>query len=149
MNDKAPQATNLKEAQTLIDQLWDVVGVQAKTINSLTLQVESLTKQVSSLTAEVKTLKGKLSKNSNNSSKPPSSDGYSKPAPKSLRKKSGKPSGGQRGHKGHALRMVDKPDFIVEHEVTAYIIAVLIYLKYLLLMSSVGKYSICHQLHLK
>jgi len=88
MNDKAPQATNLKEAQTLIDQLWDVVRVQSKTI-------DSLTQQVSSLTAEVNTLKEKPSKNSHNSSKPPSSDGYSKPAPKSLRQKTGKPSGGQ------------------------------------------------------
>ena len=119
MNDKAPQVTNLKDAQMLIDQLWDVVAIQDKTINSLTLQVGTLTKQVSSLTAEVKILKGKLSKNSNNSSKPPSSDGYSKPAPKSLRKKSGKPSGGQHGHKGHTLRMVDNPDFIVENKVTA------------------------------
>ncbi|MFT4900108.1 MAG: transposase, partial [Flavobacteriales bacterium] len=40
-------------------------------------------RQVDSLTVEVKTLKEKLSKNSHNSSKPPSSDGYSKPAPKS------------------------------------------------------------------
>jgi len=118
MNDNAPQVTNLKDAQILIDQLWDIVGVQTKTINSLTQQVDSLTLEVSSLKAEVKTLKGKLSKNSNNSSKPPSSDGYSKPAPKSLRKKSGKSSGGQRGHKGHTLRMVDEPDFTVEYKVT-------------------------------
>ena len=100
MNEKAPQATNLKEAQTLIDQLWDVVRVQSKTIDVLTQQVSSLTMQVDSLTVEVNTLKEKLSKNSHNSSKPPSSDGYSKPAPKSLRQKTGKPSGGQRGHKG-------------------------------------------------
>ena len=112
MNDKAPQATNLKEAQTLIDQLWEIVRVQSKTIDSLTLQVNTLT-------AEVKTLKDKLSKNSNNSSKPPSSDGYAKPAPKSLRQKSGKPSGGQRGHKGHTLRMVATPDIVEKHKITS------------------------------
>jgi transposase len=112
MNDKAPQATNLKEAQTLIDQLWDVVRVQSKTI-------DSLTQQVSSLTAEVNTLKEKLSKNSNNSSKPPSSDGYSKPTPKSLRQKTGKPSGGQRGHKGQTLRMVATPNIIKKHAITS------------------------------
>jgi uncharacterized protein HemX len=91
MNDKPPQVANLKGAQTLINQLWEVVYVQ---IDSLTLQVNSLTKQVGELTAEVKALKGKLAKNSKNSSKPPSNDGYSKPAPKSQRKKSGKSSGG-------------------------------------------------------
>jgi len=112
MKDKAPQITNLKEAQTLIDQLWEVVRVQSKTI-------DSLTQQVNNLTAEVKTLKEKLSKNSKNSSKPPSSDGYSKPAPKSLRKKTGKPSGGQRGHKGQTLRMVDTPDIVETYEITS------------------------------
>ena len=112
MNEKAPQAKNLKEAQTLIDQLWGVVRVQAKTI-------DSLTQQVSNLTTEVNNLKEKSSKNSHNSSKPPSSDGYSKPAPKSLRQKTGKPSGGQRGHKGKTLRMVATPDVVEKHAITS------------------------------
>jgi transposase len=118
MNDKAPQVTNLEDAQKLINQLWGIVHVQTETIDSLTQQISSLKIQVESLTTEVKILKGKLSKNSKNSSKPPSTDGYSKPAPKSLRKKSDKSSGGQSGHKGHTLRMVEIPDFIDEHKVT-------------------------------
>lgn len=55
--------------------------------------------------AKVKKLEGRLkeledqnSKNSRNSSKPPSTDGIDKPSPKSLRKKSGRPIGGQKGH---------------------------------------------------
>ena len=56
-------------------------------------------------------LKEKLNQNSRNSSKPPSTDGYEKPAPKSLRKKSGKKAGGQTGHKGHSI-VLDKPDRI-------------------------------------
>lgn len=60
-------------------------------------------------------LAARLAKNSHNSSKPPSSDGYVKPDPKSLRTKSGLKSGGQNGHPGVTLAPVDKPDFIVVH----------------------------------
>jgi transposase len=34
----------------------------------------------------------------------------------SLREKSGKPTGGQKGHKGHTLKMSEKPDETVVHE---------------------------------
>jgi transposase len=62
---------------------------------------------------EIKNLKEQLAKNSKNSSKPPSSDGPFQ-APKSLRKKSGKSVGGQKGHKGETLRMSETPDRIEE-----------------------------------
>jgi transposase len=98
MNDKPPQVTDLKEAQLLINQLW--------------LMVNSLTEKVHSLEKQIKEQKGKLSKNSKNSSKPPSTDGYNKPDPKNQRKQSDRPSGGQPGHKGSTLNKVDKPDTV-------------------------------------
>jgi transposase len=65
------------------------------------------------LKAENAELKARLSKNSNNSSKPPSSDGLTKmPA---IPKVSTKSSGGQVGHKGKTLKMTAQPDEIVKH----------------------------------
>lgn len=45
------------------------------------------------LAESVQKLEDRLAKNSSNSGKPPSSDGLNKPAPKSLRKRSGTPTG--------------------------------------------------------
>jgi len=67
------------------------------------------------LAERIEELEDQIAKNSNNSGKPPSSDGYEKPAPKSRRKRSGKKSGGQEGHPGHTLEMVAKPDKIEPH----------------------------------
>ena len=73
---------------------------------------------IDKLEFRIKELEARLSKNSQNSSKPPSSDGYNKkPAPKSQRQKSGKKSGGQSGHTGSRLERVETPDFIVTHKV--------------------------------
>ncbi len=60
-------------------------------------------------------LETRQAQNSDNSHKPPSSDGYAKPDPKNLRKKSGLPSGGQTGHPGFTLSKVVNPDTIVVH----------------------------------
>ena len=58
--------------------------------------IESLNQNIETLTEKIAYLEEKLNKNSRNSSKPPSSDGYSKPNPKSLRPKSEKKAGGQK-----------------------------------------------------
>lgn len=72
---------------------------------------------IGDLAARNQALEDQLAKSSRNSSKPPSSDGLNKPAPKSRREKSGKPSGGQQGHEGHRLEPVEKADHIERHPV--------------------------------
>ncbi|HEY2764795.1 MAG TPA: IS66 family transposase [Pseudonocardiaceae bacterium] len=54
--------------------------------------------------------------NSQNSSKPPSSEVFEKPAPKSLRRKTGRRPGGQPGREGRTLQQVSDPDEVLRHE---------------------------------
>jgi transposase/uncharacterized small protein (DUF1192 family) len=87
----------------------------------LSKQVELLQTQcarIAGLEKEIEELKSKLAKNSRNSNKSLSSDGYDKPRPKSQRKKSGRSSGGQLGHKGSTLKQIEHPDHIHDHEVS-------------------------------
>lgn len=80
--------------------------------------IESLRAEIASLKQEVSDLRRQLNKDSSNSSQPPSSDGFKK-KPRvlgSLRESSGKPSGGQTGHKGGTLRLVSDPDEVMVHE---------------------------------
>lgn len=70
---------------------------------------------IEQLERRLKELEDRVSKNSRNSSKPPSSDGLNKPKPQSLREKSGRNPGGQDGHKGKALEMKKDPDKVIVH----------------------------------
>ncbi|AAM30436.1 transposase [Methanosarcina mazei] len=74
--------------------------------------IESLESQVKELTERLVALESRLNQNSRNSSRPPSTDYFvkEKPNPKSLRKPSGKKPGGQEGHPGTTLDMVDHPE---------------------------------------
>src|SRR6266496_3138326 len=85
-------------------------------IESLREQVKTLHGQIDCLQERVKTLEGQQAKDSHNSSLPPSSDRFVR-TPKSLRQKSGKKPGGQKGHRGHHLRQVENPDEVLIHPV--------------------------------
>ena len=91
------------EKNQMIELLWE--------------QCQLLRERIPQLEARIKELESRLSKNSQNSSKPPSSDGLNKPNSKSRRKKSQKKAGGQKGHPGHRLNPVATPDHIVEYSV--------------------------------
>ena len=76
-------------------------------------QVQALTSEVERLRLRIKELEGQASKNSKNSSKPPSSDGLKKTT--SLRVASGRKPGGQAGHRGKTLKPTDTPDRVIVH----------------------------------
>ncbi len=64
----------------------------------------------------IKELERRLNLNSDNSSKPPSSDGFGKKLrTHTLREASGKVSGGQFGSKGTNLKQVKTPTIIIDH----------------------------------
>jgi len=65
---------------------------------------------------QVQELQQRVNKNSSNSNKPPSSNGFIKP--QSRRKKSGKKPGGQMGREGKTLEMTPNPDKIEIHQVS-------------------------------
>jgi transposase len=86
--------------EEIVDLLLTIIKEMAETIQQ---QADELAE-----------LKAQLNKNSKNSSKPPSSDGYKKP--KNLRKPSGKKPGGQIGHEGSGLKIINEPDEYIIHK---------------------------------
>ena len=77
--------------------------------------ITQLTERIVQLEARIAELEARLNRTSRNSSQPPSMDGFRRV--KSPRKKGERPPGGQPGHKGQTLEMVENPDEIEVHPV--------------------------------
>jgi transposase len=92
----------------LLTERDERIAAQDAEIAVLREALAGLQSQVADLAAQVKA-------NSRNSSKPPSSDGLAKPAPKSLRGKTGRRPGRPKGQPGSTMELTDHPDKRVRH----------------------------------
>ena len=86
--------------------------VRAMSEEAKVAAILDLQQQFAALTVRFAELEARLNKNSRNSHKPPSSDGYGKPPSPTRRaqKRAGRKTGGQSGHAGKTLEMVAEPD---------------------------------------
>ena len=89
-----------------------VVALIQGLINTHQKQIAELATTIEKLQTRVDELESQVKKNSHNSSKPPSTDGFKKQRGQRGLKKSRKKPGGQKGHEGHQLKMSKSPDHI-------------------------------------
>lgn len=103
--------------------------MQQRTIESLSEEIGRLQSQIARLKEELREtrsdnhrlrrrnaeLEALVTKDSHNSSRPPSTDLPWSKRTKSLRRPSGQCPGGQPGHMGHTLRLTQKPTRVVRH----------------------------------
>lgn len=107
----------MRETNDMVEYLMNQNRELMEQVEQLTKTVNDLNATIDVLNETIRELREQLGKNSGNSSKPPSSDGLKKPAKKdrSLREKSGKKPGGQKGHKGSYLNMMLEPNITEKH----------------------------------
>ena len=119
-NDKILLAT-ISGLQTTVDNLNATIRDLRKTIEHLTDKTDKQTDELSRLNDEIKKrdqliteLMAQINRNSKNSSKPSSTDGYRKPSPKASSVNRGshgkKQNGGQPGHEGTTMKVSSNPD---------------------------------------
>src|SRR5438105_1559898 len=95
-----------------VEELVKALEAQRAENQTLRNDLAKALERLEEANARIKQLEGQAAKDSHNSSKPPSTNGFKEPMRKtqSLREKSGKNSGGQPGHPGSTLLMVEQPD---------------------------------------
>jgi transposase len=96
-----PKAKTLEEAQEIINALWKFCG-------ELLRRVDEQQKKIEAQQKEIDELKEKLNTNSNNSSKPPSTDRFK--SSKKQKKKDKRNRGGQPGHSGATRELLPEEE---------------------------------------
>ena len=91
----------LTACQEGADRVWAIIA-------HLQQQLAEKGRHIQALEEEIRLLKHRLGQHSQNSHNPPSADRFVKP--RSLRRPSTRPAGGQPGHPGHTLRLVPQTD---------------------------------------
>ena len=100
--------------EKLSAEISDIKKAHKLEIETLTNRIEILEKENIALKSENQKLKEIINKDSGNSSKPPSSDGFKKIH--NSRDKTGRKAGGQKGHKGNIPILFENPTKIIEHK---------------------------------
>lgn len=104
------------ELKYLRENIENIVNAAvAKATAPLLKEIEELKEENTKLRNEVSRLKNQINKDSTNSSKPSSTNGF-KSVIQNNREKTNKNQGGQNGHKGDTLKVIENPDKIIEHK---------------------------------
>lgn len=99
-----------------MDELWRENERLRQENQELRELLKQVTERLSAAEQTIKQLKEQLGQNSHNSNWPSSHDkNRQKPKPKSLRPKTDRKAGGQKGHPGHTLEFNPEPDVIEKH----------------------------------
>lgn len=112
LKDKAPADLSVLvlSLSTIINMMITMFSGIMEQNNKQTATISELKQIISDLQETIKDLQRQLNMDSHNSSKPQSSDGYKKANKKrSLREKTGRKTGGQRGHKGVNMKLHHEP----------------------------------------
>ena len=97
-----------------------IAAAVTQAVNPLNEKIDKKEEQIQKANDEIDRLKAVINKDSNNSSKPPSSNGLKKII--NNREPSNKNRGGQRGHKGHTLTVPNNLDELVREGKAKHII---------------------------